>query len=228
MFHTAHIEEFTMSEASGNQAPKLQDPELTPSQLAVKELCDDILSLRSEPVDLTCEGFATRLDPEEVQQRLRDSSLGDLMLKDGDSLSAMQTDDYQPELGLFVGQAKLLHAQVVAWGWDYDKRRVDPSGPDKPPYTIIGYPGEKDWIHQLDVSLWYSNEEHEASQTVTAYTTSASAGTLPSMLRDVVAPAYAEQGYEGHNQVSRPAHSDDEVLAFVALARELFDARIAR
>jgi hypothetical protein len=161
-----------------------------------------------------------------VQARLRASSLGDLMLKDGDSLSAPPSNDYHPDLNLYVGQARLVGVGVRAWGWEHDKYRIDPNGPDKPPYDIIDYPGEKDWAHKLGIRLWYSNGRHKACQKLIAHTSS-NDSELPQVWRDVLSPAYAEMGYDGHNQVDREATSDEEVLEFVNLARELFDQRVA-
>lgn len=215
-----------MSEIVGNTEPKPQDPDLTASQKAIKSLCDDILALKPADSPLTFEGFATKVSPELVQECLRSSSVGDLMLSDGDTLSAVSTSDHYPELGLFIGQAELVGVEVRAWGWEDRKCRIDPNGPKQAPYDLIYYPGEKDWMHELDIILIYSDGKNTAYQTIAASTSSDRAGTLPMMSRDVSAMAYAETGYEGHNQVSRPTKDDDEVLEFVTLARELFDARI--
>lgn len=169
-----------MSETSGNQGPRPQDPELSASQVAMKSLCDEVLALKPEHLHfVNFEDVISGANPSEVQERLRASSLGDLMLKDGDSLSAIRTSDYYPDLDLFVGGARLVGVGVRAFGWEDDKRRIDPNGSDKPPYDIIDYPGEKDWIHQLDIKLWYSNGKQEACQTITAYTSSKAAGCHP-------------------------------------------------
>lgn len=214
-----------MSETSGNLARKPQDPELFPSQTAMKALCDDILALKPADVPWSFKDVFSAQDPLEVEKRIRASSLGDLMLRDGDSLSVAPPNDYWPDLDLIVGRAKLVDVGLRAWGWDMDKCRRDPDSSDESPYPFIDYPGEKDWIHQLDIKLWYSNDGQAACQTITAYTNSSEAA-LPDMSRYVYAPSYAESGYEGHIQMRRRARSEDEVLGFVALARELFDSRV--
>jgi len=217
-----------MSEISGNREPKPQNSELTQSQMAMKDLCDEILALRPEQTNLTYNDIKSSADPEKIQERLRASLLGDLMLKDGDSLSASPTDEHHPDLDLYVGQAELIQAGVRAWGWEYDKHRIDPDGPTEPPYDIIDYPGEKDWIHQLDIKLWYFDADELACQTVTVYTSSITAGTSSVVSRKVLALTYVvtAEGYEGHNQVLRTAQSEEEVLAFVDLARELFNTQV--
>lgn len=214
-----------MSETSGTHEPKPQDPELLACQVEMKKLCDEILALKPERIQLTYWDVAAQADPLEVQQRLRESAFGDLMLQDGDTLSAPTTSEHHPDLNLFVGQAQLWGVTVRAWSWEYDKHRINPNGPDKPPYDIIKYPGEKDWTKQLDVSLHYTNGKQTASQTVTIQTGSMHAGQLPSASRDVSASAYAETGYEGHNQTWRACKDEEEVMQFISLAKELFDTR---
>lgn len=216
-----------MSEIDRNKMSKPQDPELMPSQSAVKNLCEEVLRLREPNLKITYEDVVSQADPASVLSRLRMSSLGSLMLKDGDSLSADPTDEYWPELDLIVGEARLFEVGVRAWGWEYDKARFDPNGPDRPPFDVIEYPGEKDWMHQLDIRLWYSNgRTHEASQVITTQTSSMLAGSTPGFIRKVYAAAYAEMGYEGHNDATHPDATEEEVLGFVALARELFDTRV--
>lgn len=212
-----------MSEISGPGEPKPQDPELLPCQVQIKDLCNEILALKPEQNDLTFWDIRSKADGEEVQERLRVSSLADLMLKDGDTLSLPESNEHYPDLGLYVGKVALVGVSVRAWGWDYDKHRIDPNGPEEPPYKIIYYPGEQDWTRQLDISLHYSNENQSARQTITTQTGSRNAGNLPSVSRDVYAMAYAETGYEGHNQLWRSAINASEVDNFLALARELVD-----
>lgn len=211
-----------MSEKFGAQEPKPQDPELLPCQIAIKDLSEKILAKKPEEVRLTFWDVMSEADPNQVQDRLRASSLGDLMLQDGDTLSIPTPNDYYPDLDLYVGEARLTHVTLRAWGWDFDKHRIDPNGSGKSPYDVIEYPGEKDWSRQLDVSLHYANEAHQtAAQTITMQTGSTSAGILPSAVRDVYAMDYAETGYEGHNQVYRTATSGEEVMNFVNLVKEL-------
>ena len=211
-----------MSERLSDGESKPQDPELLACQKAIKDLSEEILAMKPQDVMLTFWDAASAANPNNVQDKLRASSLGDLMLKDGDTLSVPTPNDYYPDLGIYVGSAALTHVTVRAWGWDFHKTRIDPNGPDKPPYDIIEYPGETDWSRQLDVSLHYANKEHQtASQIVTMQTGSTGSGRLPSASRDVHAMAYVETGYEGHNQVWRTAKDEDEVMGFVALVKEL-------
>jgi hypothetical protein len=207
---------------------KPHDAALTVAQLALKALCEEILTLKPAKNQLTFWGFGSNADPLVAQQRLRESSLQDLLLKDGATLSARPASDHYQELGLFVGKANLAGVAVRAWLWEYPKRRVDPSSPKTGPYEVINYQGELDWQHQLDISLEYTAGEQTAWQVLSAHTGSLEVGELPDMSRDVVATAYREMGYEGHNQKWREAKSEGEVLAFVELARELFVARQAR
>jgi hypothetical protein len=193
-------------------------PELTPSQLALKELADEILALRPEGYKANLIQFPVNLPPEDVEQKLKKLSISDLLLKDGDSLSADPPNRYWGDLDLYVGKAQVIQSDVRTWGWDYDigGNSIKP-GEDS---REVG-----SWGRQIDIRLWYSSEEQEAAQKVSVQTWSYT-GELPEVVRDVTAPAYAEMGYEGHNQKIRDAKNDEEVLEFIELARELFEARV--
>lgn len=197
------------------------EPELLPVQLQLKDLADEILALKPETNPLTNIAFEIDLMPDVVDERLKRSSFSQLLLPDGASLSASPPNEYHHDLGLFVGDAELVKVWVRAWGWKEEKYRKDPNGPDKPPFDIIRFPGEEDWVRQLDISLHYQKGIDTASQTITSYDSSCKAG-LPSLSRDVYASAYAETGYEGHNQAFIDDRSEDQVLEFLAIARELF------
>jgi hypothetical protein len=214
-----------MSEHLPNAELKPKDPELLKSQEFIKSLSESILEYKKYSA-LTFADLLTSVTADEVYNKLLASSIGEIMLKDGESLSASKVNDRYPELGLIIGKAELVAVNLRAWGWYDDKHRIDKNGPDTPPYDIIDYPGEKDWIHQLDISFWYSNGKTEAQQTLSAYTSSLSAGRLPTLTRDVYAPAYFETGYEGHNMVNKQVQNENEVFEFVNIAQKLFDNRI--
>jgi hypothetical protein len=199
------------------------EPELTPAQLEVKSLADEILSHKPENFDLTFWNYATDIDPHEVEMKLRQIAAGSLLLGEGESLSAPNTDRYWPELDLFATKATLKAVSLRAWGWEWEKHRRDPSGPTTPPFDIISFPGEKDWARQLDISLHYDNGRNTASQAITTYTASERAGITPTLSRDVHAMAYAETGYEGHNQKFLEIVGEEDVLAFTGICRHLFE-----
>ena len=125
---------------------------------------------------------------------------------------------------MFVGDANLIAVELRVWEWEFDKCRSDPKGPSRPPYEVLTYPGEKDWTRRLDVRLWHAGSGREAAQEV-GVTTSSARAEMPYFERNVVAPAYAETGYEGHSSVWRVASDDAEVSDFLALVRDLFAAR---
>jgi hypothetical protein len=212
-----------MSEVFSDSQPKPEDPELLPCQTALKNFCDDILRLKPEGLIINFWEIGSSIDPEYVQQRLRSSRIGDLLLRDGDSLSWPGEDDYYPDLGLYIGSAALDDVSVRAIGKEYDKARPDPNGPKEPPFKVLTYPGEKDWVRQLDIRLHYSERDVTATQSVTTRTSSDKAGLLPSLSRDVASAAYASHSYEGHNQVWREAHNQGEVQELLAIAQEIID-----
>lgn len=200
------------------------DPPLLPSQLAVKSACDEILKLKRVKSQLSFITIPSTLDPGDIQERLRASSIGDLMLGDGDSLSVVGDGGYHRDLELYVGDSNLIAVEVRAWGWTFAKYRIDPEGPQQPPYDVLAYPGEKDWARKLDVRLWYSNAKHSAAQEI-GVTARSFRSEMPGFERNVVAPAYAETGYEGHNGAWRGARDEREVVDFLRIAQDLFAAR---
>src|SRR5690606_26433371 len=120
----------------------------------------------------------------------------------GESLSMPQPNERYPDLGLVVGDSALIGVGLRAWGWEMEKYRVDENDTSISANSITYFPGEQDWLRQLDILLFYSNGNHIAAQSVTTQTGSKGAG-LPLVSRDISSSTYAETGYEGHNQVSR-------------------------
>lgn len=213
-----------MAERKRGLQPRPTDPDLLPSQAAFKAVSDEILKHKTND-RLTVAHFRIETDPVELLQRLNQSSLRDLLLQPGESLSVPQPDDHYPDLGLIVGEAPVTAVSLAHWDWKERKWRIDPNGPQKPPYDIIEYPGEFDWMREIDISIWFGEERNKAAQRLSLNDVSRSAGAIPQITRAVYAPEYAETGYEGHNHKSRPFRDEEEVMFFVDLARELFDKR---
>ncbi len=195
------------------------DPELLLSQAALRELSQEMLALKPEGSPLTYITIDTAATPGAVEDRLRGSRISDLLLKEGDSLSMPNGGDYYPDLDLYIGKAKLAGVMLRAWGCDFPKARDDESEP----HGYREYEGEADWMHKLDILLYYANDKNWAVQEISVSSAQSNAGRMPSFTRDVSAPEYAETGYEGHNQAYRNAKDEDEVMEFLALVKELFD-----
>jgi hypothetical protein len=202
----------------------MTEERLSSGQRAVKELTDEMLRFKRPDSPLSFVDFRVDADAAELETRLR-AALPDLMLPAGASLG-IDGGDYYPDINLHVGTTPLVGVQLRVYGWEFDKHRIDPNGPDKPPYKVLSFPGEKDWSRQIEIGLWYSDGRQSAAQKVSVYAGSSNPGAVPSLSRDVVAPAYAETGYEGHNQAWREHPANRDVLAFVAIARDLFGRRV--
>jgi hypothetical protein len=162
-------------------------------------------------------GFDTSLPTSEVEARLMSSGASGLLLKKGDSLSDDKTDRYyRPDLGLYIGQARLIGSRVVAWGWDYDDKdnRTEPENAAR-------------WDRKLDIGLLYSNGKEEARQEICVQAWSDdSPRTMPELSRIVRAPAYSSMGYSGHKYKERRVRRHKEIINLVDLARAMFEARI--
>lgn len=213
-----------MAERKKGLQPKPTDPDLLPSQVAFKIVSDEILRHKTNN-RVSFVHFSIETDPAELLQRLAQSSLRDLLLQPGESLSVPQPDDHYPDLGLVVGKTPLSEVGLTHLGWQERKWRIDPDGPKIPPFKIIEYPGESDWMREIDISIWFGKGINRAVQRLSLYDTSRNAGVIPQISRVIYAPEYAETGYEGHNRKSRHFKDEAEVMFFVNLSRELFDKR---
>lgn len=208
-----------MIERSG---AKPRDPELLKCQVVFKALSDEILQYKDK-TPLSFFGFRVNTDPTEILARLRQSTIGDMLLQDGESFSLPQPDDYHPKLGLVAGKAPLHHVSLTHGDWQKEKWRFDPESPRVPPYKAIRYPGEFDWARQIVIGIWYG--DGRVAQELSLRDGSRNAGVIPSISRVVYALEYAEQGYEGHDRKRRRFKNQKEAMFFVNLARELFDER---
>jgi hypothetical protein len=211
-----------MSERTPGQAPK---PQLYASQLAIKAMCDEILALKPPGSGLIFYEKSTVAPAHRVQQKLRRRHIMDeLLLPNRADLSWKPASEHE-NLGLYIGKAKPLTTTVRGWVSNLPRladRTVEAVDEHGDPLTP--------WDSKLSLKLGYANENHMAFQVLSA-STSSFGRKLPILSRVVISPSYApydEIGFEGYNQLERPAHSDEEALAFVQLAQEVFIAKPAK
>jgi hypothetical protein len=147
-------------------------------------------------------------DPRVVLARIRSSSLADLVLPEGASLSVPDGGDYYPDLGVTATDASLRSVSLMALGWDWP--------------VAAGYPDNPTWSRVLEISGWYGPKSQSAVKQVFRASVSGNATSAGDahVSRDVWASEYAETGYEGHNQSYRDAKVA-EIAFFVALFAEL-------
>lgn len=203
-----------------------RDPELTPAQQEIKSITDEVLAMKPERFSLTYWDVATSVPPQEIHDRLQATAASALLLDEGESLSARQPNDYWPDLKLNASAETLKWVSMRAWGWEYEKVRINPEGPNVPPYDVLTFPGQTDWSRQLDICLGYANEQQTAHLTVSSSTSSMRAGQTPMLSRDVHAMAYAETGYEGHNQNLIQA-TEADIIAFGGICRYILQNKAA-
>lgn len=204
--------------------PKPVDPDLLPSQTAFKTLSDEMLRYK-RCKNLSSVTFRIVTDPTELLERLAQSTFQDLLLRPGESLSAPQPNKHYPDLHLVVGKTVVTNVNLTLKAWKEKKWRFDPNEPEKPSSKIINYPGVFDWMREIDIEIGFSNARNRATQILFLYDASRYAGTIPEIVRTIYAPRYGENGYEGHNRISRPFRDEAEAMFFVDLARELFEKR---
>ena len=197
---------------------------LLPAQMAVKHASDEMLKDACVKDQLSFVSFSPVVAPSDILRRLRASGIGDLMLRDGDSLSDPDGGDYREDLGLYAEVVNMVNVTLRIFQWELPKHRINPEGPRQPPYDILTYPNEKDWIRRIDIRFLYADSGHAAMPDVGVTASSTQSG-MPYFARRVIVPLYAETGYEGHSHLWRPAKDDAEVDEFLTLAKELFALR---
>lgn len=212
-----------MSKERLTDLPK--DPEPLRCQVAFKELSDEILKYKTNN-RVTFFGFAVKVNPEELLARLRQNSLSDLILENGESFSIYDPTGHYPDLGLVMGETPPVAVSMTHWDWREKKWRIDPNGPKEVPYDITLYPGEFDWTREIDISILFGQKDNFVSHKLSVYEGSRSAGVVPSISRSIYAIQYTETGYEGHDHKYRRFRSQKEAMYFINLARELFEKRI--
>jgi len=197
-----------MREISPKGEHDSSEPNLTVQQMHLRNLCREVLALKPEN-KLNLVDVPVSTDPVELQEKLRKSSFGKLLLADGQSLSADPPNAYHFDLGLYVGDAKPQCAGIRVWDWKYENPIEDT---------------KEEWAHALDIIIVYEKDKQKAWQKITATSTSKSPH-IPRLSRDVFADAYREMGYEGHNQEILRLVSPENVDEFLQIATELFAER---
>jgi hypothetical protein len=199
-----------------------QDPDLTPAQQAMRELCHQIFLLKPERLINMYWDIDITEDAASIKTYLENSRAGVLLLKDGSSLSAPTISERRPDIGLTVNPDHLKKVTIRAWEWSHQKMRSKPSDSVLGGFDVKVFDGETDWSHELDFIFWYVDEAGtRAFQKISISSGSLSAGFKPIVSRDVYASAYAEMGYGGHNQVADYDMTDEDVLGLVQYAHEL-------
>ena len=177
----------------------------TKAALQLKELADRLLLFRRPGGHSFVHFTPQHTSAHDVLERLRQSSLTDLLLPAGASLSIYDGGNYFPDLGLVASDDLLREVGLTALGWDFA------------PADNGGMPG---WGRELELSLWYGRKI-DTLDVKQVLSLQAFDSRDPTISRSVWAAAYAETGYEGHHQQLRSASGRD-VLFFLDLIKELF------
>lgn len=179
------------------------------ANLSLKALADRMLAFKRDNGYTFVHFNPVGADPQEIVTRLRASTMADLVLPEGDSLSIPNGGDYYPDLGITAQDARVTRVSLTAMGWDWER--------------YAQYPDSPVWGRHIEVSLWYGRGRREDPLVKQVFSSqSYDRKGLPSLARDVWADAYFETGYEGHNQKYREARSAAEARFFIDLVAELF------
>ena len=182
--------------------PEVPDePELLASQVKLKAMADEILSYR--PIGSVWQFHEVFVSYEGIEARdaLKGEAVGEILLGEEDSLlwpihgsRGLDADSFT------VGQSQLKGMSLRAWGTQDEKVRFFKNSNGEQDYKV--YPGEIDWQRSLFIHFQYENADGGiADEIISIATSSYEAGKLPSISRGVNAFIFADQGYDGHNQV---------------------------
>ena len=188
-----------------NEAPE----RIEYAHLAVKQLAEAVYE--TKPADHISPSWVatTQLAPHAIQAALWNSSFGNLVLRDGDSLSTPHPTKDLPDLRLQVGWNNIRAARL---------------------HSLVYFPHDdpEQWAHELEIRLSYSNGYYEASQSISAFTAAYDTGKPPLLERTVYSEEYIEKGYTGHLHEQYHRRTTRDILGFVAIAQQMFDARTSK
>lgn len=192
-------------------------PELTPEQIAIKELGDQLLAMRPEHeanVTISC-----AVKAKEVEERIKSSPLARLLLPEGASLLEPYWYGVKPKNDLIVGEVEPKGVQLRGWGFN-----VSESGEHIIYGPIDG--STREWSRTLEIMIGYGLKEDDFISARQILTTSAyDEMPVPILHRDVWAASRAEMGYGGHNELEAEEVTPEDIQTFTQLAQELFEAR---
>jgi hypothetical protein len=194
------------------------DFELTQAQTDAIALTDELLKHKPEGSPLTFVDMVLTGDPDEMLADLREGPFGRLLAGKNKQLAWESDGSYYPVLDVRKKNAKFGGMGLRAWGWDYDKVRYTKKRKDGPPYEHKEYPGEKDKVRKLELSMSYIDDKERFSESVRLYVSGMQRDNIVASSQ-VYMHAYMEQGYEGHGGKSMKSVSDEAVewfLDFVA------------
>jgi hypothetical protein len=187
-----------MTKASGGESAT-GSPELLPQQTRLKNLASEMLSLDKDKQRLV----NVQLDaaPEDVQARLRASSIGSLLIPDGGSLGA----EGDTALDFRVGDAEITSVGLQAWCANE---------------PIIVNDIEWDGAY-LAILLHYQKDSEKATQKIAMNSKLITLAPMKAW-RSLSVLSYFETGYEGHGLKVLEDIPPDTADEFLGLVEELY------
>ncbi len=189
-----------MKEKISNYEPTDGRPEPpVPAVERLRSLCSTVRSLDADR-SLNFTPIPLPVKAAELEAALREKQVGRIMLQAGESFSIEDTSGYYPDLAMRAGEVALVSAGATAWTWEF---RDDSSA------------------CQLDTTLWYRGSENSAAQQISLYASNSS--TIPSISRSLIAPEYAETGYEGHRFIDLKPLSEESATEVLDVVEPLVE-----
>lgn len=165
-----------------------------------KALADEMLATKKTKLTFTDWDAPVSAAPD-ILRRLRESTLVDILVPDGDNLGMTgltgAAAEYYGKVDAPAIDDRIFVVYARAWGWNW------PAYPE--------YPDAATWMRQLDVRFSYKAPEDTYARAgwhigfQVAGNASGAQRYMPRMCRDKWHADYAEMGYEGHDQKCRKA-----------------------
>lgn len=192
---------------------------ISKSQRAVRKLTNDMLASTklSSAYDSK---IIPIINPLSVVADLEATPLQSLLLQEGESLSAEQPNGRYHDLKLLVSPITLASAALQVERFTKPKYGVMPlmaGGANE----LSFHPGKLEIDNEVSIRLRYTNGNSRADQIISAIDLSDSAGDIATLARKVWSIDYAESGYERHNRLELSPPSEDAVIAFIGICRNI-------
>ncbi len=156
---------------------------------------------------------------EDILSRIERSTLSDLLLKKGESLSKLHPDADFPGARLVVGEAAVKGLSVIHWRWGGKEVPISQEDEAGPPKVT----GER---LRTDINIWFGQDEIRVAERITMRDSAQKSGEMPIVSSGLAGLPGTSGCFNVPDLNSRPFDNEGEALFFISIAREIVDLRL--
>lgn len=185
-------------------------------------LAGELLALKEEGSRSTFVDIAVEANPDVVLERLGAIAAGSLLAGEDEQLAIPSAGEYYPVLDIRKQNSALVDVGLRVWGWDDPKiifTNREGEQYKHPEHELVYPSDETSSTRQLELSFDY--RDASAGNYSESITLHLPANGSAAISRNIWAMAYAETGYEGHDQQALDNLTDDDIAAFGHLIAEI-------